>query len=199
MPRLTEATKQARRRQIIDAAFTCFTAKGYTHTSMSDIIKESGLSSGSIYSHFSGKSDILRATVQQRIDMIAAAYQELDDPSPRDIMRMIFATSTVEANFTSMLRIRLESFTVPEVQESTNTLFTTLHDIVAQSLIPWGQRYLEAENKRKPSADELQAFVNDTADALILTFQGFMVRSTLSAASTDREHLFNIALSLLPE
>ena len=198
MPRLTEATKQARRRQIIDAAFTCFTAKGYSNTSMSDIIKESGLSSGSIYSHFSGKSDILRATVQQRIDMIAAAYQELDDPSPRDIMRMIFATSTVEANFTSMLRIRLESFTVPEVQESTNTLFTTLHDIVAQSLIPWGQRYLEAKNKRKPSADELQDFVNDTADALILTFQGFMVRSTLSP-STNREHLFQIALSLLPE
>lgn len=198
MPRLTEATKQARRRQIIDAAFTCFTAKGYTHTSMTDIIKESGLSSGSIYSHFSGKSDILHATIQQRIDMIAAAYGELDDPSPRDIMHMIFATSAVEANFTSMLRIRLESFTVPEVQESTNTLFTTLHDIVAQSLIPWGQRYLEAENKRKPSADELQAFVNDTADALILTFQGFMVRSTLSP-STDREHLFQIALSLLPE
>ncbi len=136
MPRLTEATKQARRRQIIDAAFTCFTAKGYTHTSMTDIIKESGLSSGSIYSHFSGKGDILYATVQQRIDMIAAAYGELKDPSPRDIMRMIFATSTVEANFTSMLRIRLESFTVPEVQESTNTLFTTLHDIVAQSLTP---------------------------------------------------------------
>lgn len=198
MPRLTEATKQARRRQIIDAAFTCFTAKGYTHTSMTDIIRESGLSSGSIYSHFSGKSDILRATVQQRIDMIAAAYQELDDPSPRDIMRMIFATSTVEANFTSMLRIRLESFTVPEVQESTNTLFTTLHDIVAQSLIPWGQRHLEAENKRKPSADELHSFVSDTADALILTFQGFMVRSTLSP-STNREHLFQIALSLLPE
>ncbi|EID50774.1 TetR/AcrR family transcriptional regulator [Rothia aeria] len=198
MPRLTEATKQARRRQIIDAAFTCFTAKGYTHTSMTDIIRESGLSSGSIYSHFSGKSDILYATVQQRIDMIAAAYQELDDPSPRDIMRMIFATSTVEANFTSMLRIRLESFTVPEVQESTNTLFTTLHDIVAQSLIPWGQRYLEAENKRKPSADELHSFVSDTADALILTFQGFMVRSALSS-STDREHLFDIALNLLPE
>jgi len=198
MPRLTEATKQARRRQIIDAAFTCFTAKGYTHTSMSDIIKESGLSSGSIYSHFDGKGDILHATVQQRIDMITAAYQELNTPSPRDIMRMIFSTSAVEANFTSMLRIRLEAFTVPEVQESTNTLFTTLHDIVAQSLTPWGQQYLKAKNKRKPSADELQAFVNDTADALILTFQGYMVRSTLSA-STNREHLFNIALNLLPE
>ena len=198
MPRLTEATKQARRRQIIDAAFTCFTAKGYTHTSMTDIIRESGLSSGSIYSHFSGKSDILYATVQQRIDMIAAAYGELDDPSPRDIMRMIFATSAAEVNFTSMLRIRLESFTVPEVKESTNTLFATLHDIVAQSLTPWGQQYLKAKNKRKPSADELHSFVSDTADALILTFQGFMVRSALSS-STDREHLFDIALNLLPE
>lgn len=198
MPRLTEATKQARRAQIINAAFTCFTAKGYSNTSMSDIIKESGLSSGSIYSHFSGKGDILYATVQQRIDMITAAYRELKDPSPRDIMRMIFATSAVETNFTSMLRIRLEAFTVPEVQESTNTLFTTLHDIVAQSLTPWGQQYLKAKNKREPSPDELQTFVNDTADALILTFQGFMVRSTLSP-STNREHLFQIALSLLPE
>ena len=90
---------------------------------MSDIIKESGLSSGSIYSHFDGKGDILHATVRQRIDMITAAYQELNTPSPRDIMRMIFSTSAVEANFTSMLRIRLEAFTVPEVQESTNTLF----------------------------------------------------------------------------
>ena len=130
--------------------------------------------------------------------MIAAAYQELDEPSPRDIMRMIFSTSAVEANFTSMLRIRLEAFTVPEVQESTNTLFTTLHDIVTRSLTPWGQQYLKAKNKRKPSADELHSFVSDTADALILTFQGFMVRSTLSA-STNREHLFNIALNLLPE
>ena len=112
---------------------------------MSDIIKESGLSSGSIYSHFDGKGDILHATVQQRIDMITAAYQELNTPSPRDIMRMIFSTSAVEANFTSMLRIRLEAFTVPEVQESTNTLFTTLHDIVARSLTPWGQQYLKAK------------------------------------------------------
>ena len=44
MPRLTDATKAARRAQIIEAAISCFLEKGYTNTSMSDIIKASGLS-----------------------------------------------------------------------------------------------------------------------------------------------------------
>ena len=110
MPRLTEATKQARRAQIINAAFTCFTAKGYSNTSMSDIIKESGLSSGSIYSHFDGKGDILHATVQQRIDIDHRCLPGTQYSLTTRYYAHDFSTSAVEANFTSMLRIRLEAF-----------------------------------------------------------------------------------------
>ena len=68
MPRLTDATKAARRAQIIEAAIDCFLERGYTNTSMSDIIKASGLSSGSIYSHFSGKEDILISAINERLN-----------------------------------------------------------------------------------------------------------------------------------
>ena len=68
MPRLTDATKAARRTQIIEAAIDCFLDHGYTNTSMSDIIKASGLSSGSIYSHFSGKEDILISAINERLN-----------------------------------------------------------------------------------------------------------------------------------
>ena len=198
MPRLTEATKQARRRQIIDAAFTCFTAKGYTHTSMSDIIKESGLSSGSIYSHFDGKGDILHATVQQRIDMITAAYQELNTPSPRDIMRMIYAPQPSKQTSPQCCASAWKLLPFPRCK-SLPTHFLPPCTILLPSRSPLGVSSISRRKiNAKPSADELHSFVSDTADALILTFQGFMVRSTLSP-STDREHLFQIALSLLPE
>ena len=77
MPRLTDATKAARRAQIIEAAISCFLEKGYTNTSMSDIIKASGLSSGSIYSHFSGKEDILITAINERLNNVKELYETL--------------------------------------------------------------------------------------------------------------------------
>ncbi|MGC9394536.1 MAG: TetR/AcrR family transcriptional regulator [Anaerolineae bacterium] len=52
-----------RRAQIIEAALACFTRKGYVHTTMDDIVAESGLSKGSIYWYFKSKDEIFKATV----------------------------------------------------------------------------------------------------------------------------------------
>lgn len=47
-----------RRTQIIEAAMACFTRKGYTNTTMDDIVAESGLSKGAIYWYFHSKDDL---------------------------------------------------------------------------------------------------------------------------------------------
>lgn len=52
-----------RRAQIIEAALACFTRKGYVHTTLDDIVAESGLSKGSIYWYFKSKDEIFKATV----------------------------------------------------------------------------------------------------------------------------------------
>jgi len=52
-----------RRAQIIEAALACFTRKGYVHTTMDDIVAESGLSKGSIYWYFKSKDEILKAAI----------------------------------------------------------------------------------------------------------------------------------------
>lgn len=59
MPRLTDARRRDRREQIASAALHCFAERGFANTSMADIIKESGLSAGSIYSHFASKADLM--------------------------------------------------------------------------------------------------------------------------------------------
>ena len=123
MPRLTDATKAARRAQIIEAAINCFLEKGYTNTSMSDIIKASGLSSGSIYSHFSGKEDILISAINERLNSVKELYDTFPGGAgPQDILEIIYTNLLVNENFTAMLRIRLESLHAPEIARATRPL-----------------------------------------------------------------------------
>jgi TetR/AcrR family transcriptional regulator, transcriptional repressor of aconitase len=66
MPRISLARADARRRQIIEAALTCFARRGFHKTTMQDVVEQSGLSPGSIYCHFPGKQDIIVAVVEER-------------------------------------------------------------------------------------------------------------------------------------
>src|SRR5437667_12533025 len=62
MPRgkLVESSER-RRQEIMAAALDCFTAKGYSETSMADIQDRSGASMGSIYHHFESKGRLAAA------------------------------------------------------------------------------------------------------------------------------------------
>ena len=57
-----------RRTQIMQAALTCFARKGFTNTTMDDIVVESGLSKGSLYWYFDGKDDLFSQAVTSFFD-----------------------------------------------------------------------------------------------------------------------------------
>ncbi|MBN1978147.1 MAG: TetR/AcrR family transcriptional regulator [Anaerolineae bacterium] len=60
-----------RRAQIIEAALTCFTRKGYVNTTMDDIVAESGLSKGAIYWYFKSKDDLFEAAANSVLERVA--------------------------------------------------------------------------------------------------------------------------------
>src|SRR5260370_42662888 len=72
MPRLTPRSRDARRQQILAAAQRCFTRNGFQATTMADIFAAAGLSAGSVYSHFTGKDEIIAAIADDVIDTITA-------------------------------------------------------------------------------------------------------------------------------
>lgn len=207
MPRLTDATKAARRAQIIEAAVSCFLEKGYTNTSMSDIIKASGLSSGSIYSHFSGKEDILVSAVNERLENLKNLYAALPEGAgPQDILETIYTNQMVNENFSAMLRIRLESIHAPEIARATADTIPILQDIIVKTLTPWAVEQLSVLHEINPDpaqrTPEQQALIaeyaRDTADAFMMVFQGYMLRSFLGS-SDEKDHLYRVAMALLPE
>jgi len=207
MPRLTDATKAARRAQIIEAAVTCFLEKGYTNTSMSDIIKASGLSSGSIYSHFSGKEDILITAINERLNNVKELYETLPEGAgPQDILETIHTNQLVNDNFSAMLRIRLESLHAPEIARATADIMPLLQGIIVKTLTPWAAEQLSVLHEinpdsaqRTPEQEALIAdYARDTADAFMMIFQGYMLRSFFGNPE-EKDHLYRVALALLPE
>jgi hypothetical protein len=54
IPRIRDAKRAARRKQILDAALVCFSEAGFHQTGMADIVRRSGLSHGAVYLYFPG-------------------------------------------------------------------------------------------------------------------------------------------------
>lgn len=64
MPKVDDNYKENRKNQILEAAYRCFSEKGYRDTSMRDILKESKLSAGAVYNYFKSKAEIVRGLVK---------------------------------------------------------------------------------------------------------------------------------------
>jgi AcrR family transcriptional regulator len=77
MPKVTEEHRAARREQILGAALRCVAAEGFHKTTMASVIRESGLSAGSVYLYFRGKQDLIRALAATAISGIATTVHEL--------------------------------------------------------------------------------------------------------------------------
>lgn len=68
MPRISPAHEQEVRDRISSAAVRVFSEKGYHRSTIADVVRESGLSVGAIYSYFPGKEALFRHSC----DLIAA-------------------------------------------------------------------------------------------------------------------------------
>ena len=66
MPKISDAKREARRRQILEAALSCFSENGFHQTGMADIVRRSGLSQGAVYLYFQSKDDLIEALADDR-------------------------------------------------------------------------------------------------------------------------------------
>jgi AcrR family transcriptional regulator len=58
MPRVSAAHEQEVRERIVSAALAVFGERGYRGATIQDVVRESGLSVGAIYTYFSGKDEL---------------------------------------------------------------------------------------------------------------------------------------------
>jgi AcrR family transcriptional regulator len=100
MPKISDAKRDARRRQILDAALSCFSVAGFHQTGMADIVRRSGLSHGAVYLYFPSKDDIIEAlAVDRHRGEAALNAAALANADPLDALRELvhsYALSLVD-------------------------------------------------------------------------------------------------------
>ncbi|MBL4937072.1 TetR/AcrR family transcriptional regulator [Clostridium sp. YIM B02515] len=78
-PKISDEAKSLRRNIIIDHAMKLFSKKGFTETSMDDIVEASGISKGGIYNYFKSKEEIFFAIAEDRFAQRHKLVQSFTD------------------------------------------------------------------------------------------------------------------------
>src|ERR1039458_3196465 len=90
MPKVKPETLAARREQILQAAEACFARQGFHQTTIQDVIRESRLSAGCIYSYFASKEELIQAIGDDRHarDSVLLAVKD-EETDPLESLRTI--------------------------------------------------------------------------------------------------------------
>jgi AcrR family transcriptional regulator len=135
MPRVTAAHEQEVKERIVVAALRVFGERGFHGATIGDVVRESGLSVGAIYTYFKGKDDLFLATcdlaagrglgelaarlpagksVAERLAIAIAFYFDAaegdlaDGPGNADFLVQAWAQADAEPAAREMLRRRRE-------------------------------------------------------------------------------------------
>jgi AcrR family transcriptional regulator len=112
LPKVTEEHERKRREQILAAAMECFARNGYRATSIEDIVRESGLSVGAIYTYFQSKQDLFLALAEQRTAETMQAFRAIYErpgsmpDKNRDSVELFF--NQLSAELASYCRVSFE-------------------------------------------------------------------------------------------
>jgi AcrR family transcriptional regulator len=91
MPRVSEAHRERRREQILEAARRCFIRKGFHQSSMTDVFAEAGLSAGAVYRYFRSKDEIITAIAEEVVghvtDLLVPLVEQEPTPTLDSVIR----------------------------------------------------------------------------------------------------------------
>jgi AcrR family transcriptional regulator len=82
MPKISETTRETRRRHVMVSAWKCFSRKGFQATTMDEIIAETGMSSSSVYRYFTGKDELIGSAAEESLTTTRGALVALLEQRP---------------------------------------------------------------------------------------------------------------------
>lgn len=179
MPKISDEKRNARRMQILEAAWVCFQNEGLHATTMEDIIRKSGLSAGAVYSYFSGKDALILAAVTTSLGQLRALLEPLlraePAPSPDQLARQIIGTI---AKFTArggydLKRIALLGWSEAQRNETLRAtmreFYLAFRAMLETAAVRWKKDGLLPE----------RASPKDAAKTVLSVILGFVVQSAI--------------------
>jgi AcrR family transcriptional regulator len=188
MPRVSEQYREARRDEIARAALRVLDRKGVRDTSIADIVVESGLSTGAIYSHFTNKGELARYIVSEfmlpRLDAMAASTEVR---TPRQIIElMLTAISENGISPAVILQFWGEGSVPGEIRDELLRTIVRLRAALATALLPWAR-------ERTAGDEEAEAFAHARTLDVAAVAQGFIANQAIFGARDPRNYLESVS------
>ena len=194
MPKVSKEYREARRDEIARAALRVLTRKGVRDTSIADIVEESGLSTGAIYSHFSNKAELARYVVGRfllpRIDALEAAGTSGQVVTPRQALQRMLSVFAEEGLSPSLvLQFWGEAMVEPGLQDQLLGTAGHLRASLALAIGPWA---------RTQASDDTDAasLAAETARSIAALAQGYIANTAVFGPRTVEEYLEGAAAVL---
>ncbi len=121
-PKVPHAYLEARRAEILEAAYKCFMEKGFHNTTMQDIYQATNLSPGAVYNYFSSKEDIVIAAVKEFSDWSISSLASLISENPDD-------------SFTNIIRFWLSLIKQNDISENISVQLDFYSEAIRNSSI----------------------------------------------------------------
>jgi AcrR family transcriptional regulator len=174
MPKITDVQRETRRQQILDAALRCFSRDGFHATTTADIVRESGVSQGTLYLYFATKDDIVVALAddrQQGEAFVGALAQGEQDPvEGLWLLIALHGRGLTDPQRADARRVGIqgwgEALRNPRIRESTLEGLARVRAAIGQ-LVESGKR----SGQFRPDVD-----AEAVARTLIATFQGLLLQ-----------------------
>ena len=164
-PKVSEKHLEDRRQQILDAAVTSFSRRGFHQATIEDIRLEAGLSRGAVYHYFKSKEDIIDALRQRSADETSSIFAEVDEiEDPMD-------------NLIGLVESTLDRFINPASQDANRlALFLWAESLVNRRIMD-GQlassgayrRTVEASVREAQARGYIKSDLDPSAIALVIT------------------------------
>jgi len=176
MPKITDAQKESRRQQILDAALRCFSRDGFHGTTTADIVRESGVSQGTLYLYFATKEDIVVALADDRHQgeafLSALAQSEPDPVQGLMLMIELYGKSLPDPQRLDQRRVGIqgwaEALRNPRIHASATQGLSAVREAIVR-LIEKGRQTGQIRSDAHPDA---------LARILIAVFQGLVLQTT---------------------
>lgn len=153
----------------------CFARDGVANTSMADIITESGLSAGSIYSHFASKAELFRYVAVEILEdrsneLVADAATKGHVITPREVFLNFTPGLAVADMSRVLLHVWNEVPNDPELAEVALSNLRLIEEHIARLLTPWAEGKFGSDAPARLALETV---------ALLTMAQGAIVRSAL--------------------
>ena len=195
MPKITAAHEQQRRAQILSAAMACFARQGYHATSMDDVVRESGLSVGAIYSYFPSKEDLFLTLSDDRANQTLAYLNDLfrrPGPMPEKTQAAVDYFFTILSDqLLSLARVNVEFMSEAAKSERVKAAQELRCESVRQFL-RWMLREAQREGQIRPDVD-----IDTAAELMLMLNEGIVLLSAVGLRKVSLEALKPAYLALL--